>query len=105
MDCAMIGKGCSNVEDFMIEDLSYKGDVQRSVPFEEVVIKTPLEIIEKFTVSSHCFRYISHCVFGFLSLKLNPLHRPRLPHEESFSLESPSRREAVDPTILRWNNE
>jgi FRG domain len=51
MDCAMTGKAGSNVEDFMIEDLSYEKDVQRSVPFEEVVIKTPLEIIEKFTVS------------------------------------------------------
>jgi hypothetical protein len=51
MDCGMIGNGCSNVEDFMIEDLSYEGDVQRSVPFEEVIITTPLEIIEKFTVS------------------------------------------------------
>jgi hypothetical protein len=28
MDCAMTGKAGSNVEDFMIEDLSYEKDVQ-----------------------------------------------------------------------------
>ncbi len=38
-------------EEFNLDAPFLEGDVQPSAPFEEVEIKTPLEIIEKFTVS------------------------------------------------------